>query len=379
MDFSVSFSTAKWIVLSYLMATTVFSLIIGRLADLAGRRRILLWGAALFAIGSLVSALSASFAALIIGRVIQGVGAAALVVLPIAIATDALPQQKMGRAIGLLATMSAVGTATGPSIGGFLIAEFNWRAVFIQLTVLAGLTLLFVVKFVHLGRGSSSLQQSGFLESIGSFSGDVTLRKHLFSNLVVSAVMILTLIVGPFYLTHALLLDPGQMGLVMSAGPLTSILSGTIAGYAVDRFGSNFIIKFGFLQLLLGAIAFVFLPLRLGTLGFAFSAVLLSFGYQLFLSANSSSLMTSARTEHRGIAAGALNLSRNLGLISGTYLLGGIFDFFSERTDISTAIEKRISDGFQITFSVAALLIAYLLIHHIKHNKGRTYEKRFVN
>lgn len=359
-EFSLSFSTVRWIVLSYLLAITLFSLVAGRLGDLNGRRNILLLGAAMFSAGTFISSFSFSFSALIFSRVIQGIGAAALAVLPIAIATDVLSHQKMGRAIGLLATMSAVGTATGPLIGGFLIAEFGWRTIFSAMTALGIFTLLLVFKFVQLGESSShSKQQGNFLDSAKSFYSNSSFRVHLFSNFAVSAVMVSTLIIGPFYLTHALHLDPRHMGLVMSAGPITSILAGTVAGYAVDRFGDRLIMKFGFMQSLVGTISFIFLPKQFGSLGFVLSAVFLSLGYQLFLSANSNSFMKNARTEHRGIAAGALNLSRNLGLIGGTYLMGSFSD----------ASEQNISDGLQVTFSMAAFLIALLLINQLNHQK----------
>lgn len=379
-EFLLPFSTARWIVLSYLIAITSFSLAVGRLGDLNGRRSILILGIAIFCAGAIVSAFSMSFSALVVSRVIQGIGAAALAGLPIAIVTDTLSHQKMGRVIGLLATMSAIGTATGPLIGGFLIEECGWRSLFSAMTVLGIITLLLAIKFVRVaGSQRSDEQQANFLTSVQSFYSDTSFRAHLYSNFAISAVMVSTLIIGPFYLTHALHLNPRDVGLVMAAGPLTSILSGTMAGYAVDRFGCRRIIKFGFVQALLGTVSFIFLPMQFGSWGFVLSAVQLSLGYQLFLSANSNSFMKNARAEHRGTAAGALNLSRNLGLIAGTYLLGGIFDFFAKEKSPYHVADKTISDGFQDTFLIAALMIAFLLINQLKHQTRRTYGKRFVN
>ncbi len=378
-EFSLSFSTVRWVVLSYLLAITLFSLVVGRLGDLKGRRNILLLGAATFSAGTVISALSSSFPALVFSRVMQGTGAAALATLPIAIVTDALSTGKMGRVIGLLATMSAIGTAAGPSIGGLLIAEFGWRSVFFAMAAMGVATLLLAFHFVRPVQSLSDREPRGnFLDSLKAFYSDPSIRVHLLSNLAISAVMVSTLIVGPFYLTHALHLDARQMGLVMSAGPVTSILSGLLSGYAVDRFGCRLVIKVGFAQSLVGTISFIFLPVQLGSLGFVLSAALLSLGYQLFLSANSNSFMNNARVELRGTAAGALNLSRNLGLIAGTYLMGGIFDFFAKGAGLSLSAEKAISDGFQITFSIAAVAIVFLLINQFKHQNRRTYGKRIV-
>jgi MFS family permease len=188
-----------------------------------------------------------------------------------------------------------------------------------------------------------------------------SLKRNLFYNLVVSAVMMTTLIAGPFYLTHRLHVAPGAMGLTMSAGPLTSIVSGLLSGIAVDRFGTRAVIAAGFGQLLVGALAFTILPARFGAAGFAVSAVLLSLGYQLFLSANSSQLMREALMERRGLVSGALSLSRNLGLIAGTSVLGSVFDLF----------------GLETAFASAAVLIAISFMNHIIHEQRRKNGTRF--
>ena len=102
------------------MATTIFSLLVGRFADIKGRRLTLLLGLALFMAATLIAAFAYTFWILVLARILQGIGAAALVVLPIVMATETVSPDKTGRSIGLLATMSAVGTASGPSIGGLL-------------------------------------------------------------------------------------------------------------------------------------------------------------------------------------------------------------------------------------------------------------------
>lgn len=365
-EFSLSFSNTRWVVLCYLISITVFSLIVGRLGDKNGRRTILILGAAIFSIGTFISTLSLSFSTLIFSRIIQGFGGAVLVVLPIAIVTDTLSHQKMGRTIGLLATMSAIGTATGPSIGGLLIEEFGWRSTFTVMTALGTLTLLLAYNFVHLKESTNkTFQQNKFLESLKIFYSDIPLRGHLLSNSVITAIMISTLIIGPFYLTHVLHLDPFHMGLIMSTGPITSILSGTLSGYAADRLSYHFVIISGFVQLLVGTISFIFLPHYFGSFGFVISAILLSLGYQLFLSANSSTFMKRTLSEHRGLAAGLINFSRNLGLISGTYLMGGIFDYFAKGPNPTRTPEDAITNGFQATLSIAAILIIATLFNQL--------------
>ena len=346
--FAVSFAAVRWVVLSYLLATTLFSLMVGYFGDLKGRRRILFFGAGLFFIGTLLTALSYSFEILIFSRVLQGVGGAALIVLPMAIATEVVSSEKIGRVIGLLATMSALGTATGPSLGGVLLGIYGWSAPFFLVALLGFLNFLLLMFFLPADGALVKPHQKGprTLEVLASISSDPVLCVRLASNLVVSSVMMATLISGPFYLARVLKISPSQMGLVMSTGPLTSVCFGILSGFFVDRFGVRAILKFGLFQLMVGAICFAVLPSLFGAGGFAFSSVMLSIGYQMFLSANSSCIMKKQATDRRGLVSGALSLSRNVGLMSGTLVLGGIFDRF----------------GLRVTFVVAAVFVFALFL-----------------
>lgn len=356
-EFNSSFGQVRWVVTAYLVSSTLLSLVIGRLGDLKGRRSILLLGTALFAFGTLLCASSLSLGVLIFARGLQGIGGAALIVLPLALVPEFLPKEKMGRAIGWLATMSAIGTAGGPSLGGFILGQTSWRAAFVLMTILAGLNFLLLFQSLpHKSPGDRfNSERSSFLQSLNAVWHSST-RVALVFNFVVSAIMMATLIAGPFFLSHDLHLSPGRMGLVMSAGPLTSILAGLISGFVVDRYGSEFVVRIGTAQLLIGTLAFALLPLQFGAAGFVLAAVMLSLGYQLFLAANSNSVMKSVADDQRGLVSGALSLSRNSGLVAGTVVMGGIFDLF----------------GLQITFLFAASLMVLLLIQNLTFNKRRS-------
>lgn len=370
--FDISFSSARWIVLSYLIASTVFSLFIGVIGDRVGRSHTLLAGTVLYMAGALLSGFSNAFGTLLLSRIIQGIGGAALLVIPLALISESVPQEKAGKAIGLLATASAIGTAAGPSIGGLLLGVLGWRSPFFTLGVLGFLNLILLT-----GVFPSKFQQSVLTgKRFNSFSAtktlllDRTLRSQLLSNFVVSAIMMSTLIVGPFYLTNGLYLDPIQVGLVMSAGPITSAVSGVLSGHVVDRFGSTPTLKFGLFQLLIGTISFIIAPPLFGAIGFTMSAVLLSIGYQLFLASNSSGTMKLASQMQKGTTSGALTLSRNLGLISGTIVMGHAFDLFAR---------ESIAAGLQTTFVFASLLIVFLLLHHLTAEQRRKNAARFPN
>jgi MFS family permease len=373
-EFGVTFADARWVVLSYLLATTLFSLVVGRFADVKGRQITLFLGAALFSASTLVAVFAFSFWVLVFARMFQGIGASALVVLPIVIATESAHPSKTGRAIGFLATMSAIGTASGPSIGGFLIASYGWRSVFVVMSAVAAINLVLLFKFFPIQGpiGAAKLGRSNLKASLVAVWMNSAMRNQLYYNLVVSTVMMATLIVGPFYLSQGLHLTPIYMGLIMSIGPVTSIIASQISGLAVDRYGAPAIVVLGLGQLLIGTVSFVLLPAQLGSVGFAISAALLSLGYQLFLSANSSSVMKSSSVDGRALASGALTLTRNLGLIVGTSALGGIFDFVTKHSGAGPTDSAAILHGLQITFAVAAGLLGLSLIFHLS-NKQRSH------
>ncbi|MFF3725386.1 MFS transporter [Streptomyces erythrochromogenes] len=142
--FSASFQEVQWIVLAHLLAVTALVVGAGRLGDLFGRRRLLLAGTALFTGASVLCGAATSLWLLIGARAAQGVGAAVMMALTMAFVGDVVPKARTGRAMGLLGTMSAVGTALGPSLGGALIAGFGWRALFFVNLPLGVLTLLLI-------------------------------------------------------------------------------------------------------------------------------------------------------------------------------------------------------------------------------------------
>lgn len=129
--FSASFQQVQWIVLAYLLATTALVVSVGRLGDLIGRRRLLLVGLLVFTVASLLCGAAPTLWLLIAARAGQGLGAAVILVLSMALVGETVGKQKTGSAMGLLGTMSALGTALGPSLGGVLISSLSWRAIFL--------------------------------------------------------------------------------------------------------------------------------------------------------------------------------------------------------------------------------------------------------
>ena len=413
--FDASFQQVQWIVLAYLLVITTLIVSAGRLGDLVGRRRLLLAGIALFTAASVLCSAATGLWLLIAARAVQGLGAAIMMSLTMAFVGETIPKAKTGSAMGLLGTMSAVGTALGPTLGGFLIAGFGWPALFlvnlplgvvtlflawrflpadnvapcaaraafdITGTVLLALTLAAYALAMTLGRGNfgplnaglliTSLVGLGLFVFVESKAASPLVRITLFHDpqlsaafamsALVTTVMMATLVVGPFYLSGALALDAARVGLVLSVGPIVAALTGVPAGRIVDRFGAQRMSIAGLIAMIAGAVVLPLLPAAFGIPGYLGPLVFITAGYALFQAANNTAVMTGIHPEQRGVISGLLNLSRNLGLITGASVMGAVFAFASNAAEVTVAHAEAVAIGMRVTFAVAAALIVLALI-----------------
>ncbi|NRR30260.1 MFS transporter [Oxalobacteraceae bacterium] len=407
--FNASFQDVQWVVLAYLLAITTLIVSVGRLGDLIGRRRLLLAGIVLFTLASALCGAAPTLALLIAARAVQGLGAAIMMALTMAFVGEAVPKANTGSAMGLLGTMSAVGTALGPTLGGTLIASYAWPAIF-HINLPLGVLALFLVwrflpadqtrsgaarpRFDHLGTLLLALTLSAFAlamtvgrGSFGRLNGlllfaalcgvglfirtekiavsplirlaifrDPVLSGGFIMSALVMTVMMATLVVGPFYLSGALALDATRVGLVMSAGPIVSAITGVPAGRLVDRFGAQRMIIAGLLAMAAGSSILTMLAASIGIPGYIIPMALITAGYAVFQAANNTAVMADVAADQRGAISGVLNLSRNLGLITGASLMGAVYAVGASADDLA-ARPVAVAAGMHITFIVAALLI----------------------
>ena len=410
--FGASFQQVQWVVLAYLLAITTLIVGVGRLGDIIGRRRLLIAGILLFTLASTLCGVAPGVSLLIAARAAQGLGAAIMMALAMALAGEMVAKERTGSAMGLLGTMSAIGTALGPSLGGVLIAGPGWRGIFLINVPLGILALLLAYRTLPLDRARPNTDRPGFdllgtlllaltlaayalAMTIGSSGAlnlalllaavfgvglfvhvearaaspliglamfrDPALRASLAMSMLVSTVMMATLVVGPFYLSGALGLDAAVVGLVLSVGPLVTALTGVPAGGMADRFGAHRMTIVGLIGVAAGCFLLSMMPARPGIPGYIASIAVTTIGYALFQTANNTAVMTDVQADRRGVISGVLNLARNLGLITGASVMGAIFALASGASDITTARPDAVAAGMQITFAVAALLIMVAL------------------
>lgn len=410
LSFNASFQQVQWVVLAYLLATTCVIVSVGQLADRLGRRRLLLAGLGLFTLASALCYCASSLWYLIAARSLQGGAAAILMALSMALVTEIVPQEKTGSAMGLLATMSAVGTALGPSLGGLLMASFGWRALFFITLPLGLMGLILAYYYLPPDRQHSNTAKTRF-DYLGTLLLAVTLAAYALAMTVehahfnrlklallmlasaaaalfvlaeqrvssplirlsllrdpclsagfvmsglVTTVVMATLVLGPFYLSGALGLSSIHIGMLMSCGPLIAALTGVPAGRGVDRFGTHTTSMCGLLLMGAGCLGMMLLPGKFGIPAYLLALTLITAGYALFQAANNTAVMRSTSDQQRGLISGMLNLSRYLGLITGASLMGAVFALGAASPNLMTARPEALARGMQFSFAFAALLI----------------------
>ncbi|MDH7795415.1 MULTISPECIES: MFS transporter [unclassified Beijerinckia] len=411
--FGASFQEVQWIVLAYLLTITSLIVSAGRLGDVIGRRRLLLGGLFLFTLASLLCGVAPTLGWLIGARAAQGLGAAVMMALTMALVGDAMPKDRTGSAMGLLGTTSAVGTALGPSLGGVLTATFGWPALFLVNLPLGAAAFVLAYRHLPADRAAPKTSRAGFdvagttllaltlaayalamtrhgpfgfitvilllVAAIGTalfirveasapaplvrlaFFRDPALRAGLMMSGLVATVIMATFVVGPFYLAQGLGLDAVHVGLVMSVGPFVAALTGVPAGRIVDRFGAGRVTMIGLSSLAAGCLLLYLLPARLGIPGYLGSLIVCTLGYALFQTANNTAVMTDLAPDRRGVISGLLSLSRNLGLVTGASVMGAVFAFTSATVDVTTARPETVATGLHATFAVATVLILIAL------------------
>lgn len=402
--FGAPFGAVQWVVLSYLLAVTTLVVAAGRIGDVVGRRELLLAGIVLFSAGSLLSAFAPTLALLVAARALQGAGAAGMMALTLSFASAVVPAPRLGRVVGLLGTMSAVGTALGPSVGGLVIGTLGWRALFAGTASLGAATLLLAWR--HLPRAPRSgalrdivpdlprlsvlgaalaayalamtvgrewmvpllaLAGAGVLAFVRAerrasrpLLGMAALREPALRNglaliAIVTTVVMAAFVVGPFYLTDALGLGATALGLVMATGPVVSALAGVPSGRLTDRLGAKRTAAIGLGSMFGGSLLLTVLPIAAGIVGYVLPIALVTGGYAIVQTAANAAALGAAGPERRGVVSGLLGLARNLGLVTGASAMGAVYAVSAAGAG---SVAAGAEAGMRWTFGVAAALVA---------------------
>ena len=407
-ELHATFFTIMWVLIGYLLITTVLTPVIGRLADIWGRKRLYNSGFALFALGSLVGGLAQPQfhgTDLIVGRIIQGMGGALLVTNSTAIVTDAFRKGQVGLGLGVNQIAGAAGFLVGPIIGG-LLTEWSWRWVFlfnVPFAIFGALWGIWRLREPVRLAGHQHIDWFGSAALTIGLTG-VLLALSLFAfpmfgqaaNMVILAVGVVSLVL--FGLIEPRIKEPiVQLRLfrdrLFALANLSGLLNGVARGavlfllifFLQGPYGQNplaaglLLIPFGAAFMVIGPLSGrlsdrvgsrVLAPLGLGisslallglsTIGpstpywiLAVFMVLMGGGSGLFVSPNTNAIMSSVTPQTRGAAAGILAMLNNTGSMLSIAI---VFPLALSKVPMAAMMQVFIYGGGMSQFPVALAL-----------------------
>lgn len=429
--FGVGLATAQWVLTSYLITLLGFVLFFSRLGDFWGQERVYLAGLVGFVSTSLLCSLSPSVESLIVLRGLQGLAAAMMISVSMALVRKSFPSHMLGRALGIYAVAIAAGLALGPAVGGIMSGFCGWRSIFlVNLPVgimdfifcfsilkrsqqtqvkwdIPGTVLQFVCLFLTvytLNLVESATYTTAIITGVMAFvcfilfiyqefrTENPVLNLKLFKNRKFSAFslslhfnylcMYMMFFAVPFYLQKVLHLDQTTTGLVLTASPIIMMTVSPLSGMLADRFGSRFPAFLGGVVSAVALLSMVQLTVASSAWDVFIRLALLGLGTALFQSPTNKALMSELPSTQAGMASGILATTRNLGMVFAVCYAGLLIHFaispeFMQSGELYGAAAADLTGGLHMVVIFAALLslgMAFLSFAGLKNKKESIIE-----
>jgi MFS family permease len=427
-----------WALISYQLAGVSLSMVFGRLGDIYGRQRIYALGFAIVTLSSFLCGMSQNVLQLIVFRFLQGMGAAMSQSASRALAMDAVPEGRAGKAQAFMTMAFHTGFFLGPPLGGLIIDYVHWRAVFFLIfglgvlgtilsvarlrkksepapasgraaidyagaALLVGLTLVLILLLDHkaadligIARKDVLLVVFGaglwaFLKHENRTASPVVhlslFRIRMFAYSVVSLLTLsitrgLVTFLLPFYLQGVLHLSPSFMGLIFLAPPIFTVSLSAVGGHLADKVGPRVPTTIGVLASLTAALLGAFLRADSHWLLPTAMLALTGIGTAFFNAANQAAILGSAPKEDRGLANGmvhtAFELGHMLGVSLGGLLLALAFQYYSENPGAAPSAENAYAfvKSMNTSYVTAALITLIALSTSLMRGSGKIREVR---
>jgi len=390
----------SWVFSSFLLAQTATTLVFGKLADIFGRRRLILSGLSLFSLGSLACGFAPSMPLLIVCRVLQGIGAGAMHPVSVTVIGDLYPGAERGKVQGYLASVWAVASVSGPLIGGLLLQHLGWGWVFwinLPLCALAagcftiyleevrsdalipvdwlGALLLIasvIAIMVAISTTASSVLLAAVLGCVGSVCAIAFIRRNrnahdpildfqmltrpviAICNLgtaMASAVMMGLTGFLPIYVQSVLGQTPTTAGFALTAMLFSWPISATFAARNLVRFGIKPLYVTGGALLPVGGAILLCLRPRMSPFVAGSASLIIGAGLGLLNTIAIIVVQASAEHRKRGAATAANLFARNLGGTIGMASFGALLSLgIKERPGLSMGTVHDLLTG-NVTFT----------------------------
>lgn len=390
----ISADAASWILNSYNLALAVCLISASRLGDQFGRKKLFVIGLIIFGLMSFLCGISNSFVMLVVCRAIQGIGAAIIIPVSLPMTINEVPKNKMGAVVGIWGAIAGFSAAVGPGLGGILTNIFNWRFVFfvnIPIAVISIVLSLACVSESYDNTATRKIDWLGMISlAIGTFALVLALIKApsigwgsveclsllaIFVIFIAAFVIIETKIKEPmlplwilkikpfsassialfvlglgmmsgmyfisYLLTQVMQFSELKAGLLVSAFPITGMVSSIIMGPLSAKYGSRMFGAIGMLLLALGAFLYGGLTRDSSNIDIIWRLIVAGFGMGTTFSSVTGASMRVVPYDKVGVSSGITNMGRILGTVLGIALLLTFFNVFL-KSDIQTAKQQSI-------------------------------------
>jgi EmrB/QacA subfamily drug resistance transporter len=431
-ELSASLSGIQWVVTAYLLTISSVLPVFGWAGDMIQRKRVMAAGFFLFGLGGFLCAQSTSLDQLILARVVQGLGASMESANSYAALTAVFPVNQRGRVFGMQGSIVALGSISGPSVGGFLLEYFNWHSIFyvtlpfallgtvLSLTympkapsrkiggfdlagavVLIGAIAAFILAISQWGRPGWSDAQIAFCAvfSIALFfllfywekrAKNPLIDMEMFSNKIFLSGNMAGLcsflalnansMLMPFYLHKILDATPKTMGMVMVVFPVALIVAAPLSGTLSDRYGAPRFAVTGMSLMTVSLLLLAFIA-RYETL-WPIVCTLALFGASngMFQSPNNSTTLAVIPPEKHGMAGSIIALMRNFGAVVGIAISVRVCDLVAEiyaaGQPASPALEKAaFMQGYQAALIIGAIFASLGIFCSLTKRKNMAESK----
>lgn len=404
-EFSMDAISLSWVVSAYLLASAVFLLPIGRVADIYGRKKILLLGIIIFTVFSFLLAVATSSALIIALRALQGLGSAMIFGTGVAILTSAFPARERGRALGINVASVYLGLSLGPFLGGILTESFGWRSIF-WVNVPLGLIVIFMIlwklkgewaeargeKFDFTGSVIYGISLISFMYGLSILpdlsavwflaigvlcllafiwwemkSSSPILNLNLISRNMVFALSNIAALINysatfavafllSLYLQYTQGMSAQTAGIILIAQPIVMAIVSPLAGRLSDKIQPRIIASVGMALTAAGLLYFSFIDADTTIAVIILGLVIVGLGLALFSSPNTNAIMSSVENKYYGVSSAILSTMRMVGNILSMGIVTVMFAVFIGRVEITPEYYAAFLDSMKVTFVIFALL-----------------------